>query len=68
MDESLKPIVRNWRSINLCMERILMHVNPAYEHTNSTLAPVPLRLDPSREILCPESIECGRLRKSKWNQ
>lgn len=67
LDTSLRPIIRNWRSVNLLYDRILMHVNAAYEHTNCTLAPVPLRLDPSREILCRQSNECSRLRKSKWN-
>lgn len=51
MDETLRPIVRNWRETNPMADRLLLHVNPAYKHTNSTLAPVPLRLSPSREYL-----------------
>lgn len=45
-------------------------MNAAVAFTNSTMAPVPLRLDPSREVLCPphnedDEKEC-RLRRPKW--
>lgn len=51
MDTTLRPINRNWRETNSTAGRVIMHVNAAYQHTNSTLSPVPLRLDPDRELM-----------------
>lgn len=72
LDDKLRPIVRNWRELNCRNGRRLLHVNAAVAFTNTTMAPVPLRLDPSREVLCPphneeEEKEC-RLRLAKWDR
>lgn len=70
LDDKLRPIVRNWRQVNPGHGRRLLHVDAAVAFTNSTMAPIPLRLDRSREVLCPpynedDEKEC-RLRRSKW--
>lgn len=70
LDAALRPIIRNWREVCCRSGRQLLHVNAATAFTNSTLAPVPLRLDAEREVLCPivDSMTEGecRLRKTKW--
>lgn len=47
-DANNKPINRNWHPTHAVGGRTVFHCNPHTIHTNSTLAPVPLRLDKDR--------------------
>lgn len=69
LDTSLRPITRNWRETNSTAGRVVMHVNAAYQHTNSTLSPIPLRLDPDRELIQRQrhiDTKDGNYRSMKW--